>query len=104
MQLTGKIKKILETKTFDSGFKKRDLVLTTNEQYPQTILIEFFQDKSELLDNYSEGQDVVISINIRGREWINPQGEEKYFNSIQGWRIECFDIDEMNSNSIENVF
>ena len=24
----------------------------------------------------------------RGREWKNPKGEIKYFNSIQGWRIE----------------
>ena len=31
---------------------------------------------------------VKISINLRGREWVNPQGETKYFNSIQGWRIE----------------
>jgi len=25
---------------------------------------------------------------LRGREWINQQGEAKYFNSIQGWRVE----------------
>ena len=31
---------------------------------------------------------IKININLRGREWVNPQGETKYFNSIQGWRIE----------------
>jgi len=41
-----------------------------------------------LLDAYHVGQDVRVSINIRGREWTSPQGEVKYFNSIQGWRIE----------------
>ena len=51
-------------------------------------MIEFVQDKSDLLNSYSVGQDVKVSINLRGREWINPQGEKKYFNSIQGWRIE----------------
>jgi len=51
-------------------------------------MIEFVQDKCDLLDNYSVGQDVKIAINLRGREWINPEGEAKYFNSIQGWRIE----------------
>jgi hypothetical protein len=25
---------------------------------------------------------------FRGREWVSPQGGKKYFNSIQGWRIE----------------
>jgi len=89
MQVTGKIKLVNAAQTFGSnGFRKRELVLTTDEQYPQMILIEFIQDKCDLLDNYSVGQDVTISINLRGREWVNPQGETKYFNSIQGWRIE----------------
>tara|TARA_R110001583_G_scaffold8413_3_gene40185 strand:+ start:1187 stop:1561 length:375 start_codon:yes stop_codon:yes gene_type:complete len=90
MEVTGKIKKIDETKTFGaSGFRKRELVVTTNEQYPQMLMIEFVQDKCDLLNNYKEGQDVKISINLRGREWINPEGKAVYFNSIQGWRIEA---------------
>lgn len=89
MELQGKIKLIDETKTYGSnGFRKRELVITTEEQYPQTIMIEFVQDKTDLLNQYKVGQDVKVSINIRGREWTNPQGEVKYFNSIQGWRIE----------------
>ena len=51
-------------------------------------MIEFVQDKTDLLNAYAVGQNVKISINLRGREWANPQGEIKYFNSIQGWRIE----------------
>jgi len=89
MEVTGKIKKIDETKTFGSnGFRKREMVVTTNEQYPQMIMIEFVQDKCDLLNNFNIDDDVKISINIRGREWINPKGEAVYFNSIQGWRIE----------------
>lgn len=89
MELQGKIKLIDETKTFgERGFRKRELVITTEEQYPQTIMIEFVQDKTDLLNSYKVGQDVKVSFNVRGREWVNPQGETKYFNSIQGWRIE----------------
>ena len=89
MEVTGKIKKIDETKTFGSnGFRKREVVVTTDEQYPEMLMIEFFQDKCDLLNSFAEGEDVRISINLRGREWVNPQGETKYFNSIQGWRIE----------------
>jgi hypothetical protein len=41
MEITGKIKQIDETKEYGSnGFQKRELVLTTEEQYPQHILIE----------------------------------------------------------------
>ena len=89
MEVIGKIKLIGEVQTFGSnGFRKREVVVTTDEQYPQMIMVEFTQDKTDLLDKYKVGQDVKISINLRGREWINPQGEAKYFNSIQGWRIE----------------
>ncbi len=89
MEVSGRIKMIDETKSFGSnGFRKREVVVTTDEQYPQHILIEFTQDKCDLLNNYSVGEPVKISINLRGREWVNPQGETKYFNSIQGWRIE----------------
>ncbi|MBT8262436.1 MAG: DUF3127 domain-containing protein [Bacteroidia bacterium] len=92
MEVQGKIKMIDETKTYgNNGFRKRELVITTEEQYPQHIMIEFVQDKTELLNSYQVGQNVKVSINLRGREWVNPQGETKYFNSIQGWRIENID-------------
>lgn len=89
MEVQGKIKVIGETKTFGSnGFRKREVVITTEEQYPQHLNIEFVQDKTDLLNSYQVGQQVKVSINLRGREWVSPQGETKYFNSIQGWRIE----------------
>ncbi len=89
MEIQGRIKMIDETRTYGSnGFRKREMVLTTEEQYPQDLLIEFVQDKTSILDSYQVGQQVKVSINLRGREWVNPQGETKYFNSIQGWRVE----------------
>jgi len=88
MEIQGTIKMCGETKEFGSnGFRKRELVITTDEQYPQHILIEFVQDKCDLLNNFNLGQRVSVGINIQGREWTNPLGETKYFNSIQGWKI-----------------
>lgn len=92
MEISGKVKWIDEVKTYGTnGFRKREVVVTTEEQYPQHIMIEFVQDKCELLDAFQVGQNIKVGINIRGREWVNPQGETKYFNSIQGWRIEAVD-------------
>lgn len=89
MEVQGKVKMIGETQSFGSnGFRKREIVVTTDEQYPQHIMVEFVQDKVDLLNNFQVGQPVKISINLRGREWVDPQGVTKYFNSIQGWRIE----------------
>ena len=103
MEVQGKIKMIDETKTFgNNGFRKREVVITTEEQYPHHILVEFGQDKCDLLDKHKVGETVKISINLRGREWTNPQGEVKYFNSVQGWRIESLQPDQ-DGNGIPPV-
>jgi hypothetical protein len=92
MEVEGKIKVVGETKEYGSnGFRKREVVITTEEQYPQFLNIEFIQDKTEAVDKFSVGDQVKIGINLKGREWVSPQGETKYFNSIQGWRIERLD-------------
>lgn len=88
MEITGKIKVIGSEQQVSASFKKRELVVTTNTQYPQHIPIEFKQDKTALLDNYKVGQEVKVSTNILGREWVNPSGETKYFLGLEGWRIE----------------
>jgi hypothetical protein len=88
MEVSGKIKVINPEQQVSASFRKRELVVTTDEQYPQHIIMEFTQDKCDLLNSYKVGEGVKVSINIRGREWVSPQGETKYFNSIQGWRIE----------------
>ncbi|MFV8345133.1 MULTISPECIES: DUF3127 domain-containing protein [Flavobacterium] len=89
MEVTGKIKMLGEAKNVGNGsFLKRELVVTTEEQYPQHILVEFVQDKCDLLNSFKVGEAVKVSINLRGREWVDPQGVTKYFNAIQGWRVE----------------
>lgn len=96
MELQGTIKKITDIQTFPSGFQKREMILLTEEQYPQPISIEFLQEKGDLLNSLNEGEKVKVHINIRGREWTSPQNEVKYFNSIVGWRIEKMDDDLSN--------
>jgi len=98
MELTGKIRLIEDTQTFKSDFKKRVLVITTEDKYPQHISIEFLQDKTSILDKFNSGDEVKVGINIRGKEWINKDGETKFFNSIVGWRIEKIQADK-NTNT-----
>ncbi|MBS9768782.1 MAG: DUF3127 domain-containing protein [Flavobacteriaceae bacterium] len=88
MEISGKVKVVLDQQTFGSGFTKREVVITTQEQYPQHLLVEFVQDKVGLLADLSVGEEVTIGINLRGREWQAPDGTTKYFNSIQGWKLD----------------
>ena len=99
MEIQGKIKLIKEVQEISATFKKRELILTTDEQYPQTLSVEFIQDKTDLLNNFEVNQSVKVGINLRGREWENPETKElKYFNSIQGWRIDLLDSGTSVSN------
>lgn len=87
MDLTGVIKKIGNIQTFGSGFQKREFVIVTEEQFPQTICLELISGKVDIIEPFSEGERAKIGINIKGREWISPQGETKYFNTIEAWKI-----------------
>jgi hypothetical protein len=91
MKITGSVKQIGDTASFGAnGFQKREVVISTVEQYPQHILIELHQDNVDLIDLYKIGDNVSVSFNVRGREWTNDQGKISYYNSIVGWRIEKF--------------
>lgn len=92
MEVTGKIKVINVEQQVSASFRKRELVVATEEQYPQYISINFVQDKCDLLNAYKVGETVKVFINLRGREWVSPQGETKYFNDIQGWKVERIQI------------
>ena len=88
MEVAGRIKVINAEQQVSATFRKRELVVSTDEQYPQHIIINFVQDKCDILSAFKIGEQVKVGINIRGREWLSPQGETKYFNDIQGWKID----------------
>ena len=83
MELTGTIKLVNDLQTFDSGFRKREFVLTTAEQYPQDVKFECVQDRVDLLEKYKAGDSVTVHMNIRGNEFNG-----KYYVNLQAWRIE----------------
>jgi len=91
LTITGKIAQIRQTETTSATFKKRDFWLTfaDNPLYPQTIAMQFVQDKCSILDKYAVGQDVTVSFNLQGRTWTDPKTQEtKCFNTLSAWKIE----------------
>lgn len=90
MEVTGIIKAKYDTNTVSERFKKRDFVLTleASSPYPQHVSFQLVQDKVSLIDNLNIGDEVKVLFNLKGREWTSPQGETKYFNTIDAWRIE----------------
>lgn len=89
MDITGILKVKNEAQQVSEKFKKREFVLTDNSsQYPQHISFQLTQDKCSIIDQYTVGSEIKVHFNLRGREWTSPQGEVKYFNTLEAWRIE----------------
>lgn len=88
-KLTGTIKVINDTVQISEKFAKREFVITdSSSMYPQDILFQSVQDKCSMLDGFHPQDQVEVSFNLRGREWTSPQGEVRYFNTLDAWRIE----------------
>jgi len=104
MDLKAKIERIFEAQQVTASFRKREFVVeyAENPQYPEYIKMEMIQDKCEQLDSFKEGQMVNISFNLKGRKWTDPQGVDKYFNTLQAWRISTEEAAPAQSGGVDN--
>lgn len=91
-EITGKIHSIGETKTFGESFTKREFVLyvenKTNPEWSDYLKLELIKDKCSLIDIMNIGDEIKCGINLKGRLWTNPKGEEVCFNTIEAWKID----------------
>lgn len=94
MEVTGKVILVGKTESVgQNGFTKRQIVVETAEQYPQKLAIDFVKDKCTILDDYKVGDEVTVSINLRGSEYNG-----RYFVNLQGWKIS-----KTSENDIKSV-
>lgn len=88
MDITALVKRVEETETYGgNGFEARNLIVTTEEQFSQTIEIQFTQGRCILLDNINPGERVKVKFNLKGKEIVK-DNKPKVFNRIEGWAIE----------------
>ena len=89
MKITGKVFKIFDTQRISDTFSKREFVLeyADNPMYPQLCIFQCVGKNLGILDTIKPSQSVEVSFNLRGREWIAPSGEKRYFNSLEAWKV-----------------
>ncbi|MES2587439.1 MAG: DUF3127 domain-containing protein [Bacteroidota bacterium] len=88
-KLQGVVKVVSPMVQVSEKFAKREFVVTDNSSmYPQDIMFQLTQDKCSLVDGINVNDQIEVSFNLRGREWTSPQGEVKYFNTLEAWRID----------------
>jgi hypothetical protein len=87
----GRVHSLFDAKQITERFRKREFVLELgdNPRYPQLVLFQLTGDRCEALDAFEKGDTVQVEFSLRGREWKSPQGELKYFNSLDVWNIEA---------------
>jgi translation initiation factor IF-3 len=120
MVIEGKMYVKFETQQISDTFKKRDFVVEfiDNPLYPQYVTFQMIQDRVSLIDNIAVGDKIEVTFNLRGREWTTPQGEKKYFNTLEAWRVQkvesaannpapvaqpVFDMADISSDSADDL-
>jgi hypothetical protein len=99
MYLVGSIAEIGDVQTYGaSGFRRRDVILKTEDKYPQEITVEFHQEKIDVINNLKVGQNTKIYINILGKKYTDKNGALRRFNTIKGWKVEAADSSAVTSS------
>lgn len=83
----GEVVFITPTTTVSEKFKKRDITLKSDGEYPQYVTFQLTQDKCDLANHVKPGDVVEVKYNLRGRKWEAQDGTIKYFNTIEAWTM-----------------
>jgi hypothetical protein len=94
LTIKGKIIKKLEiesgTSKAGNEWKKQSFVLNTNKEYNPEICFQLFgEEKMQMLNNLSEGDQVEVAFNLYSREYNG-----KYYHNLDAWRIEKIETTE----------
>ncbi|MCL1910364.1 MAG: DUF3127 domain-containing protein [Kiritimatiellaeota bacterium] len=89
---TGTVKKVGDVQSFASGFTKRELIVTSEEErFPQNVAFEFLKERADMLEGVNESDRVTVHFDISSREWTAPDGAVKYFTSLRAWKLDKAD-------------
>jgi len=80
---SGRLHKVFDTEQKSASFQAREFVIEVADgKFPQMVKFQLTQDKCSLIDDYSEGDEITVDFDLRGREW-----NERYFTNLNAWRI-----------------
>ena len=100
MEVQGKLIEKYETSKINDSFRKREFVVeyVENPQYPELLKFDLIQDKCDLLEEFNVGESLKVEFNLKGRKWTDPSGNDKYFNTLQAWRLSTVNTAGSNSD------
>jgi len=87
IKLSGTIKRIFPTETFNNFEKRFFWLENLEDKYPNTWHLELWKHDTEMINHYNEGDYVTVYIDIKGKYW-NKNGKEGVMNTLKCWNIE----------------
>ncbi len=93
-EITGTLVKKYETETKGESFRVRDFVIKANDggQYDNFVKFQTTQDRTAIVDDLNEGDEIKVHFDLRGRQW-----QDKYFTNLNAWRVESMSANSGNS-------
>jgi len=88
-QVRGVLTKIFEPVQVTKDFRRRNVIVTTSDDMgrKEVLSLEFFQDHCKIPDDFKEGDKVVLKVKLKGRKWTDSENIDKYFNTLQAWKM-----------------
>ncbi len=85
-EITGTLVKKYEVETKGESFRVRDFVIKANDggQYDNFVKFQTTQDRTSIVDDLNEGDEIKVHFDLRGRQW-----QDKYFTNLNAWRVEA---------------
>ena len=92
MEIKGKIIELFDTVQVTDSFQKREFVVETSKEhndktYTELVCFQLVQDNVDIITKYAMGQEIKVLFNLKGRKWVNPEGVEKFFNSLDAYGV-----------------
>jgi hypothetical protein len=85
--ITGTITDIFDEEIFGNFSKRVFWVKEDAEKYPNHYELQMNQDKCNVLNNYSKGDKITCTADVKGRHYAK-NGKEGCINSLVCWKIE----------------
>lgn len=91
MEIKATVYKVNEIQVVSEKFKKKEVIVKVGgDQYPDYLTMQLTNDKCELIGISDIGNEVTVSINLKGRLWTNKEGKEVSFNTLEVWKVDKF--------------
>lgn len=86
MEITGKVVRLgglTEGTSARGPWRKQDLIIETDEQYPKTVCLTCWTNQIDEIQNMVPGQPIKAQIDISSREFNG-----KWYTDVRVWRFE----------------